>query len=81
MHKDCPTCKGTGKLSVPVGERMKFVREQYGETQGFVADLLGVTRPSMVNIEKGRQDVTNDKLVVFAKHFETSADYLLGLSE
>ncbi|MEM1375853.1 MAG: helix-turn-helix transcriptional regulator [Pseudomonadota bacterium] len=80
MQKNCPVCGGTGLIQIPVGERVKAMRTERGETQKTLASALGISRTALTNIEAGRQDVSTDKLVVLARYFECTTDHLLGLT-
>lgn len=80
LTKPCPICKGCGEIDIPFGERLLHLRELNGETQEHVARLLGVTRPSVANIESGKQDISTDKIIILSRHYGVTADYLLGLS-
>ena len=41
-----------------VGSRIKYIRKLRGYTQEMLADYVGLTRTSIVNIEHGRQSCT-----------------------
>lgn len=79
--KECPHCFGTGQIAVPIGERLHSLRKERNATQDELAKILGVSRPAYANIEADRQDVSTDKIVILARHYNVSADYLLGLTE
>jgi transcriptional regulator with XRE-family HTH domain len=64
-----------------IGSRIKRLREREGLSQEVLAKALGVSRPAITEIEKGRRRVSSDELVVLSKVFRVSVDYLLGLSE
>ena len=76
--KQCPCCKGTGLIETPFGERITDLRKANGMTQEQLAKIIGVSRPSMANIEAGRQSLTAETLIILARHFETTTDAILG---
>ena len=79
--KQCPICKGTGVVEPPFGERIASLRKKRGWTQADLAAKLQIARPSVDNIEGGRQEVGTAGLVVLAHLFNVTADHLLGLDE
>lgn len=77
--KACPTCRGTGTITIGFGDRLRELGERQGMTQAQVADLLGVSRPQIANLEAGRSDPTPHMLIVSARVFNVTTDYLLGV--
>ena len=63
------------------GERLKQLRIQKGETQTEIAKLLGSSRQIVSYYETGERMPHVEDLITLAEHFETSVDYLLGLSD
>ena len=63
-----------------IGNRIKELREREEMSQEELAGLLGIPRPAVSEIEKGRRRVSSDELVKLSKAFRVSVDYLLGLS-
>ena len=63
------------------GERIASLRAESGETQQELADALGVRRETVKFWESGDRQIKAADIVKLAKHFEVSADYILGLSE
>lgn len=61
------------------GLRLKKLRNQTGEKQADLAELLGVKPNQIVEMENGRKTTTFEKLTIICKHYNVSADYLLGL--
>ena len=60
-----------GKLNEVVGANISRIRKSEKITQGDLADYIGLTRTSMVNIEKGRQSLSVKNLYEIA--------YILGV--
>jgi len=59
------------------GERIKKLREQVGYNQQKMAELLGVSRPTISNIENGERKVSIDELIKFSKIFDRPIEVLL----
>ena len=63
---------------VPIVERLRTARENAGLSQGQVAKLLNMHRPTVSEIEAGRRKLTADELVRFADLYGVSLDWLTG---
>lgn len=50
-----------------IAARLRVAREAAGLSQGQVAKLMGLHRPTISEIEAGRRRVTGEELVQFAK--------------
>ncbi len=61
--------------------RLKAVREDHDLTQADVAAILGTSRQQISKWENGQQNMGVDKLILLAKYYNISTDYLLGLSD
>ncbi|MCI8537736.1 MAG: helix-turn-helix transcriptional regulator [Oscillospiraceae bacterium] len=61
--------------------RIRELRKQKHESQKDVAEALGVTITQISDMEKGRRTTTFEKLFLLCRHFQVSADYLLGLED
>lgn len=68
---------GTNDKRVAIAARLKAAREQAGLTQGQVAKLLGLHRPSVSEIEAGRRGVSADELIILADTYGVSVAWLL----
>ena len=64
-----------------IGERLKACRESTGEKQIDIANLLNAQRQIVSYYETGTRVPNIEDLATLAKHFNTSVDYLLGLSD
>lgn len=60
--------------------RLKDLREDSDLSQQRVADYLGMKQPQYSRYESGLRDVPTDILIKLAKLYNTSTDYLLGLT-
>lgn len=63
------------------GERLLKLREERNETQQQLADAIGITRQSLSRYETNDRTPNIDLIYNIAKHYNVSADFLLGLSE
>lgn len=63
------------------GERLLKLREERNETQDQLAKAVGITRQSLSRYETNERTPNIELIYNIAKHYEVSADYLLGLSE
>ncbi|MCF2445399.1 helix-turn-helix domain-containing protein [Dyadobacter sp. CY345] len=60
-----------------VGENIKNARSKANLTQEQLAHAIGLSRASVVNIEKGRQNPSIHQLYSIAEHLEITAHDLL----
>lgn len=63
-----------------VADRLREARELAGLSQGQVARLLGIHRPTVTEIEAGRRRVAAEELAQLADIYEVDASWLLGSS-
>ena len=62
----------------PFASRLRLAREMAGLSQGQVAKMLGLHRPSISEAEAGRRRVSSEELVELARIYGVSVDWLLG---
>ena len=67
----------TGKKRLEIAARLKAAREQAGLTQGQAAQVLGLHRPAVTEIEAGRRSVSADELATLADTYGVSVPWLL----
>ena len=60
-------------------ERLKELRIEKNLCQRELSKLVGYSQPAIARWEKNLQIPNIDVLIVFAKFFNVSTDYLLGL--
>lgn len=60
-----------------IAARLKAAREQAGLTQGQVAKILGLHRPSVSEMEAGRRSVSAEELASLAETYGVGVDWLL----
>lgn len=61
--------------------RLKRLREENNLTQSELAQKIGVTTASISKYELGTVVPDVEKLMMYGKIFQTSVDYLIGLSD
>lgn len=64
-----------------VGKRLKELRKDQNLTQQDVADILKIDRSNYSKYELGKLELNLTMLATLAKHFNVSADYILGLED
>lgn len=62
-----------------LAQRLRVAREQAGLSQGQVARLLEMHRPTITEIEAGRRSVSAQELCRFAELYAVEFDWLLGV--
>lgn len=68
---------GTMVARNPVGLRVRELREARETTQQDLAELLGVSVPTVSRVESGERGLAAAELAVLAERFGVSADFLL----
>lgn len=63
-----------------IAERLKEARKLAGLSQGHVAKILGLHRPSVTEIESGNRRVSADELSRLANLYDISVSWVLGQS-
>ena len=61
--------------------RIKALREEYGSSQGQTAKLLGTSQTMYARYESGYSKMPIKYIVILAKHYDVSTDYILGVSD
>ena len=61
--------------------RVKKLRRQRKLSQQELGEALGLTQKTISAIESGNRTTTIEKLILLAKFFDVSTDYLLGLKD
>lgn len=58
--------------------KLRIAREQAGLSQGQVAKMLHLHRPSISEVEAGRRKVSTDELAEFARIYDVSVSWLVN---
>jgi transcriptional regulator with XRE-family HTH domain len=61
-----------------VAARLRLAREHAGLSQGQVAKMMKMHRPTVSEIEAGRRRVQTDELAQFAKLYHVALTWLIG---
>jgi transcriptional regulator with XRE-family HTH domain len=61
-----------------IAARLRLARERAGVSQGQVAKLLSMHRPTVTEIEAGRRSVSAEELSVFARVYSVTVGWLTG---
>lgn len=59
-------------------KRLKDLREDHDLKQKNIAELLKITRPQYSKYETGKTTIPVDLLIILAKRYKTSIDYIVG---
>lgn len=61
-------------------KRLKDLREDNDKLQKDIADLLGISQQYYSEYENGNRTMPIQHLITLAKYYNTSVDYIVGLS-
>lgn len=61
--------------------RLKDLREDRDLTQSYIADKLHIKQNTYSNYENGNREIPITALIKLALFYETSVDYILGLTD
>lgn len=61
--------------------RLKDLREDNDFSQKHIADYLQMKQPQYSRYERGLRDIPTDVLIRLAKLYNTSTDYILGITD
>lgn len=61
--------------------RIKDLREDSDYSQNYVSEYLQMKQPQYSRHERGLRDIPSDILIRLAKLYNTSTDYILGLTD
>jgi len=63
------------------GNKLKELRTEFGIGQIALSKALGVSKSIISDWELGKSEPTLSKLIIIAKFFNVTIDYLAGLEE
>ena len=64
-----------------VYRRVRELREDNNFTQKEIAKMLSCSQQVYSNYELGQRDIPTDILIKLSKFYNTSVDYILGISD
>ena len=62
-------------------KRIRELREDHDLTQRQLAEMLHMPQPQYFRYEQGYRDIPTDILIALANIYQTSTDYILGLTD
>lgn len=62
-------------------KRLRELREDNDKTQIEVSEYLNMKQPQYYRYETGLRDLPSDILIALAKYYDTTTDYILGLTD
>ena len=62
-------------------EKLKEIREEKGLSVLELSKEVKISKSALYRWEKGEADVASDYLIVLAKYFGVTTDFLLGLED
>lgn len=62
-------------------KRIKELRITHGLTTRMMAEKIGLTNAAISYYENGKREPTLSVILAYAKYFDVTLDYLLGLSD
>jgi len=62
-------------------ERIRALREDYDKTQAEIAEMLNVGQRTYCDYELGKTRIPVDSLILLAKFYNVSMDYICGISD
>ena len=66
-------------MAETLGERIKRLRKSKGKTQEQVATALLLNRRAISSYEKNEREPSIETIVLLARYFHVTTDYLLGI--
>ena len=61
--------------------RLRDLREDHDKFQKDIAQLLGISQQYYSEYEKGNRTIPINHLITLARYYNTSIDYIVGLSD
>ena len=62
-------------------DRIRFLREDNDQSQASIAKLLKVGQRTYCDYELGKTRIPIDSLIILAKYYNVSMDYICGISD
>ncbi len=66
---------------VKIGERIKELRQETNLTQTELANKIGISQAGIAKWETGDRDPSTDCVILLAKFFGVTTDFLLGVDD
>ncbi len=62
-------------------DRIRALREDHDLTQQYIADLLHIGQRTYCDYESGKTRIPVERLLILAKYYDVSVDYISGASD
>ena len=62
-------------------KRIRMLREDHDKSQAEIAKLLSVGQRTYCDYELGKTRIPVDSLIILAKYYQVSMDYICGLTD
>lgn len=62
-------------------KRLKDLREDLDKSQEEIARILGTSQSYYAQYENGKRDIPFERMIILAKYYNVSLDYLAGLTD
>ena len=60
-------------------QRLKDIREDFDKSQEEIAKIIGTSQSYYAQYENGKRAIPFDRMIILAKYYNVSLDYLAGL--
>lgn len=61
-------------------KRIRDLREDHDKTQREIAEILGTSQTMYARYERGANELPIRHLIILAKYYNVTTDYILGLT-
>lgn len=68
-------------MGISYVKRIRDLREDHDQTQQEIADILGTSQTMYARYERGANELPIRHLIALCRHYNVSADYILGLTD
>lgn len=62
-----------------VYNRLKDLREDFDKSQKEIAEIIGTSQSYYAQYENGKRSIPFERMIILAKYYNVSLDYLAGL--
>ena len=62
-------------------KRLKDIREDNDKSQKEIAEVIGTSQSYYAQYENGKRAIPFDRVIILAKYYNISLDYLAGLTD
>ena len=62
-------------------KRLRDIREDNDKSQKEIAEIIGTSQSYYAQYENGKRAIPFDRVIILAKYYNVSLDYLAGLTD